>query len=117
MKYFKHKEFDSPDELGSGYKMDRRFLEMIDNTRGLAGVPFKINSGYRTYAHNRKIGGKYNSSHLRGYAADISCKYSRNRYKIINAALKSGFKRIGIANTFIHLDNDPNKTSHVIWTY
>ena len=117
MKYFNYSEFDSPDFLGSGFKMDRQFLEMLDNARGLARVPFKINSGYRTIAHNRSIGGRLGSSHLQGYAADISCTHSRDRHKIIEAALKVGINRIGIGKTFLHLDNDPQKVPNVIWTY
>lgn len=35
------------------------------------GVPIRINSGYRSPAHNRKVGGAKNSQHLRGAAADI----------------------------------------------
>ena len=57
------------------------------------------------------------SSHLLGHAADISCTNSSQRHKIIKALLKVGFNRIGIADTFIHVDNDPNKPANVIWTY
>ena len=28
-----------------------------------------------------------------------------------------GFTRIGVGNTFIHVDIDENKSSNVIWTY
>jgi hypothetical protein len=28
-----------------------------------------------------------------------------------------GFNRIGVANTFIHVDNDPSLPEDVIWTY
>ena len=117
MKYFKYSEFDSPDALGSGFKMDASFLEMLDTARGLARIPFKINSGYRTIPHNKNVGGKLDSSHLQGYAADISCTHSQDRSKIIKAALAVGFTRIGIAKTFIHMGNDPQKVPNVIWTY
>ena len=43
LKYFKLSEFDSPDELGSGSKMDKKFLEQLDYARHNADVPFKIN--------------------------------------------------------------------------
>ena len=48
LEYFKIREFDSPDEVGSGDKMNTEFLEMLDCARSYAGIPFKINSGYRT---------------------------------------------------------------------
>ena len=117
MKYFKLSEFDSPDLVGSGEAMDKKFLSRLDQARSLANVPFKITSGVRTEAHNRKVGGVSNSSHLLGYAADIACTDSVKRHKIITSLLKAGFTRIGIAKTFIHVDNDPNKPANVTWVY
>jgi uncharacterized protein YcbK (DUF882 family) len=80
-------------------------------------VPFKINSGYRTAGHNRKVGGVKASSHTLGLAADIHCTDSRNRAHIVSALMEVGFNRIGIAPTFIHVDNDPSKPEDVIWLY
>tara|TARA_B100000424_G_scaffold181101_1_gene140123 strand:+ start:90 stop:464 length:375 start_codon:yes stop_codon:yes gene_type:complete len=122
LKYFKLYEFDSPDEEGSGKMMDEEFLEKIDVARDIAGFPFIINSGFRTITYNRLLKEKgykasSKSSHLLGYAADIHCDDSRKRFILIEALLDAGFNRIGIANTFIHVDNDPNKTENVIWTY
>lgn len=117
MKNFKTAEFDSPDEKGSGCLMDREFLQMLDKARDIAGVPFKITSGYRSYSHNRKVGGVPKSSHRLGMACDIACSNSRHRFKIVNALMLAGFNRIGIAKNFIHVDNDMNKSSEVIWTY
>lgn len=117
MKYFKLTEFDSPDEPGSGSCMNEEILNMLDAVRKQFGKPIKINSGYRTIARNKKIGGVTNSSHLRGLAADISCKNSKDRFFLINLLLKAGFKRIGIANSFIHVDIDKEKTEKLIWTY
>jgi zinc D-Ala-D-Ala carboxypeptidase len=117
LKYFKLSEFDSPDELGSGSKMDKDFLEKLDYARGNAGVPFKINSGYRTEEWNTRVGGRVGSSHLKGLAADIHCNNSRDRALIIKALLEVGITRIGIANTFIHCDVDKRKDQDVIWLY
>jgi len=115
--YFKYNEFDSPDSPDSGNNMQPSFLRMLNHARQIAGIPFKINSGFRTKEHNAKVGGTENSSHLRGYAADIHCTSSTYRYEIISALLQAGFNRIGVAKTFIHVDNDPIKTQKVIWTY
>lgn len=118
MVYFNYSEFDSPDLPGSGHRyMNPEFLKMLDNARHYAGVPFKINSGYRSKEHNFRIGGSKQSSHMKGLAADISAKSSLYRYKIINALLAAGFTRIGIADTFIHVDMDTDKVQNVIWTY
>ena len=64
LKYFKLSEFDSPDEPGSGSKMNINFLEKLDYARHNAGVVFKINSGYRSKEWNAKIGGRVGSSHI-----------------------------------------------------
>jgi uncharacterized protein YcbK (DUF882 family) len=117
MRYFKLKEFDSPDLKGSGQLMDETFLYMLDEARHIANIPFKINSGYRTKEHNKKVGGVKSSSHLKGVAADISCVDSRSRFIILNALQQAGFNRIGIAKSFIHVDYDIDKSLNVIWVY
>lgn len=115
-KYFKLEEFDSPDLKGSGENMDKEFLTLLSEARELANIPFKINSGYRTEKHNLKVGGRVGSSHIKGLACDIHCNNSVNRKIIVSALIKVGFKRIGIAKTFIHVDLDHDKTDS-IWLY
>ena len=117
MRYFKISEFDSPDVKESGDRMNKATLSMLDECRDIAGIPFVINSGFRTIEHNKKVGGVKGSSHTKGYAVDIRCNNSQDRYKIIKAAIKAGFNRIGVSGNFIHLDNDPEKVNNVIWTY
>lgn len=109
LKYFKISDFDSPDLKGSGSKMKESTLSMLDEAREICGIPFIVNSGFRTKQHNANIGGSKNSSHMKGYAVDIRIRNSNERFFMIKAALKAGFHRIGIYDTFIHLDNDPNK--------
>jgi len=117
MIYFKRQEFDSPDIKESGALMDADFLKKLDLARHTAAIPCKINSGYRTKAHNKKVGGKRNSSHLIGLAVDISCKDSRSRSIILKSLLAVGFTRIGIGKTFIHVDDDAYKDQNVTWLY
>jgi uncharacterized protein YcbK (DUF882 family) len=117
MVHFTLSEFDSPDLPGSGQNMDSTFLNMLDSARELAGIPFKINSGMRTTQRNMEVGGKIRSSHLVGLAADIHVTDSRSRFIILNALISVGFNRIGIAKTFIHVDNDLSKAKNVYWTY
>ena len=117
MRYFTLDEFDSPDEVGSGANMQQSTLDMLDNARDIAVIPFKINSGFRTKSHNAYVGGKENSSHLYGYAVDISVTSSTQRATVLNALVKAGFNRIGIAKTFLHADNDPEKSQDVFWVY
>ena len=120
--YFKYHEFDSPLQEGSGQLMDKGFLYMLNNARHIANIPFEITSGYRIEADIERLekeGYKVsrNSSHLKGYAVDIATPSSQHRFKILSALIEAGFNRIGIANSFIHVDNDPDKPENVIWTY
>ena len=117
MKYFNYSEFDSPDVPGSGQMMDKDFLNLLDLAREKFDKPIRINSGFRSEQHNKKVGGTESSSHLKGLAVDIACKKSRDRFELINIFLDLGINRIGIANNFIHIDVDPNKSPNVIWTY
>ena len=117
LKYFKLSEFDSPDEIGSGKKMDSKFLEKLDYARHNAGIPFKINSGYRTQEWNLKVGGRFGSSHKKGLAVDIGYTGSRERYLILSALMEVGITRFGIAKGFIHADVDNLKDPNVIWLY
>jgi len=89
----------------------------LDKAREMAGTPFVITSGFRTPAQNKRVGGAKNSAHLRGLAADIACEDSESRMKIVRAAIACGFTRIGISDTFIHLDVDKTLPDEVIWLY
>ena len=116
-KYFTYEEFDSPDVQGSGQMMSKNLISILDNIREELGKPIVVTSGFRTPAHNEKVGGKPNSSHLKGLAVDIACEDSRYRFELVRELLKHGVDRIGIGDTFIHADIDDDKSPNVIWTY
>ena len=117
LRYFDLSEFASPDVPGSGTQMNEEFLIKIDKARHIAGIPFIINSGFRSNKHNREVGGVDGSAHTKGLASDIKAENSRNRYKILTACHEVGFNRIGVADTYIHVDMDHSKSGNVIWTY
>ena len=119
IKYFELSEFDSPDDIGSGENMDLDFVRLIDEAREIAGVSFKITSGYRTPKHNTSVGGSITSSHMNVpcNACDIAVPDSFTRYKVISSLLKVGINRIGIGKNFIHCDTDKNKSQDLIWHY
>ena len=114
--HFDIEEFDSPDVPGSGGSMRISTLQMLDRARDIAGVPFRINSGFRTPTHNKKVGGVSNSAHLRGYAVDIHVT-NATRERILAALKQAGFNRFGLGATFIHADNDPSLKANTTWTY
>ena len=109
----KYKYFSDNEIIG----LDSKLVEMLDKARYIAGVPFKINSGFRTPEQNKKAGGVKDSAHMTGKAVDIACTSDSNRWKIITALQSVGFNRIGIAATFVHADIDTTKSANVIWLY
>ena len=124
LKHFRLSEFDCPTEEGSGENMCPKFLQKLDNAREKAKTSFRINSGYRTPAHNTKVGGVRNSSHMNipCNAADIAVKDGRQRFLILVSLMSEGFNRFGIGKNFIHADlddtkNGGDKSPNVIWHY
>jgi len=115
VRYFKQNEFDC--KCCGANKISYVFTAMLDEARHIAGIPFVINSGYRCKNHNFRIGGENNSSHLKGFAVDISAKTGNHKKIIVESLLKVGICRIGIAKNFIHCDVDPDKPQDVIWIY
>jgi len=106
-KYFKEIE----------YNMNEDFLALLDEAREFAGIPFVINSAYRSIEHNERVGGKPSSSHLKGLAVDIRANDSTTRGVVLDALRGVGFTRIGIGKTFIHVDMDYDKDQNVTWLY
>ena len=97
--------------------MQESHIGRLYDARLIADIPFVINSGHRCIAHNRTVGGSHNSDHLSGHGTDIRCTDSAQRWIIIDALLHAGFRRIGIAKTFIHAGSDPRLPQEVVWTY
>ena len=56
-------------------------IEQLDELRRLYGKPIVITSGYRCPALNKAVGGKTNSQHVKGQAADL--KWDENLLKFI----------------------------------
>lgn len=94
-----------------------QLLLFLDKARHYARIPFIITSGPRCHDHNIEVGGSKTSEHITGQAADVRAQTSRERFFIVDAALKTGFERIGIGRDFIHLGLSPNHDSQVIWLY
>ncbi len=116
IEYFNKIEFMCP--CGCELQLiDEDFLEQLDRARKYAGIPFRINSGYRCPVYNEHKEYSSTSSHILGIAADISCTNSELRFKMLDALRKAGFKRIGIGQDFIHVDTDTTKAQKVIWMY
>lgn len=68
-----------------------------------------ITSGFRTYEENERVGGARNSAHLKGLAVDVYVVGGKERFYIVDAAMRFGFKRIGVGYRHVHLDMDLSK--------
>jgi zinc D-Ala-D-Ala carboxypeptidase len=95
-------------------------VSKLEKIRDLLGRPVTILSGTRCEKHNRKVGGKQLSAHLPkdgvSHAADILCKSAEFRFAFLTAALPL-FNRVGIGRDFIHVDDDPELPSNMVWVY
>ena len=70
--HFRVEEFRSKDGADK-ILISEELVEMLEKLRDYLGCSIDINSGYRTEAHNKAIGGSKTSKHCKGLAADIYC--------------------------------------------
>ena len=89
-------EFNSKDGAAMPPDVQTNIVRLIQNLEvireTLGGLPMTIISGYRSPAHNKKVGGKPNSYHMKGMAADIRVKgiSTRKLHDTIEALMDSG---------------------------
>jgi len=105
-KHFSTDEFLCGCGCGFGGKpddVDPVLLNRLEDIREVFG-PMRVNSGCRCTKHNAAVGGVPTSTHTLGKAADINAPTPEMRYRLVELAYAAGFKRIGVAKTFIHLD-------------
>ena len=114
LKYFTLDEFDCK-ETGQN-QMSNAFLIMIDRLREECGFPFYITSGYRSPEHSVEKHKLTKGRHTQGIAADIAVVNGYQRYLVVEKAIELGFKGIGVANDFVHVDLR-NTEEPVMWTY
>ena len=118
IKHFKAVEFNSHDKLGTGMAMQFAFVQKLDSLREKFGKPILVMSGMRTPEHNAEVGGVNESAHIGGWASDITCMFSRDRYELLRLIFTEGlFRRVGVGKSFIHVDCDPTKPQDVVWLY
>ena len=118
IKHFDLDEFDQPGKPGSGGNMRISTLLALDATRESYGKAMRISSGFRGPDHNKKVGGARNSAHLAGYAADVAGIEDADIVEFLESAWNEGkFRRFGIMNGAVHVDNDPTKPGPALWGY
>lgn len=116
-KYFSEQEFKKCSPACSLQDMQQAFINLLDLAREVAGIPFVLNSAYRSSAYDKSKGRSGTGAHTKGCAVDIRCNSDKNRFAIIDALRAVGITRIGIGKTYIHADADETKSQNVIWHY
>ena len=98
---FNLREFCSPDTFE--VKILPELVKKLQRVRYNLNRSIKINSGYRTKKHNKKVGGKKTSQHTIGSAVDIS-GVGHDLDLLAKELRKVGFKQVIIyrAKNFIH---------------
>lgn len=101
---FKIKEFVCKDGSDVVF-ISMELVDILQKIRNHFGKPVNINSGYRTPAYNKKVGGATYSQHLYGTAADIYIKGVTPKEVSDYAETLLGDKGgIGIYSNFTHID-------------
>lgn len=112
--YFAPVEFTRCIPTCSKEQMDKDFLKRLNKARRIAGIPFVLNSAFRSSEYDMQKGRTGNSYHCKGRAVDIRCLDSSSRAVIVSSLIRAGFNGIGIDNRFIHVDDRPLKC---MWLY
>jgi hypothetical protein len=76
--------------------------------------PLRVNSAFRTQNYNADIGGASRSKHMLGLAADLAVPDKMSSIALAGLAYSVGFRRIGVANGFVHVDTAPGEA---YWAY
>lgn len=92
-------------------------IARLNRMREIAGIPLVLNCAYRSPQHDRARGRSGTGAHTTGRAVDIRCNNPVTRLKILDAARAAGFCRIGVAATFVHVDDSPTHAQGVVWLY
>ena len=102
----------SPAEIASRsdgeIKINTQAMDKLQSLRNRLGKPLIVNSGYRSPAHNRAVGGAPASKHMLGTAFDISM--SNHDPVVFEAAARAvGFLGFGYypRSGFMHIDLGP----------
>lgn len=98
-------------------KVHPHLIDSLETIREFSGIPIQITSGYRCAAHNAAVGGKPNSAHLAGEAADFFVSGNIDRFRFLEAIMFYGPERCGVGGDFIHIDVSQTLPQGVIWLY
>jgi len=107
--HFSRSEFTC--KCGCGFDtVDAATLDILEDIRRHFNAPVTVTSGCRCVTYNKTVGGKKNSQHLRGRAADIQIEgHSPIAVSEYAQYLMPDWGGIGRYNTFVHIDTRTGK--------
>lgn len=85
----------------------------FERIRELCGFPIAVNSGYRTFDYNWKIGGAVKSQHVEGRALDIHPVFHTEANLALIRVMAGQIRAEGLITaighypTFVHIDTRP----------
>lgn len=87
----------------------------LEQVRELLGKAITINSGYRSKAVNRAVGGSPTSAHVLGYAVDFVAK-DLTPLEICQTIAKSNLKfdQLIYEGTWVHISFDPKMRREIL---
>ncbi len=109
---------------GSPYPLHWRMTRAVplaaafERIRELCGFPLVVNSAYRSFEHNRAIGGAGRSMHVEGLALDLHpARGGAAAMRKLTAAARAEYdaRRIsglGIYPAFVHVDIRPGRAAN-----
>lgn len=103
--YFSLREFQSPDT--ETVKIDPKVIRCLDKLQRMSDTHIIITSGYRTKAHNEKVGGAKRSYHLKGMAVDcyqLEHTGKKDMVALAKRGLEAGFTTAIVYKGHVHFD-------------
>lgn len=90
---------------------------VLDPLRAAWGGPIYVNSGYRSRALNKAVGGVANSEHLTGRAADITTGSKEGNERLFRLAIERGLPWRQLIDEkgfrWIHISYDPSRRQDI----
>ncbi|WP_370698804.1 glycoside hydrolase family protein [Fibrella musci] len=115
--HFSQGEFESHDGVAIPTSIlgnVQNLMNQLEVLRAEVGVPIKVVSGYRSPGQNASVGGKSQSRHMCGQAADIQVRDMTppDVHATIERLIAAGKMQqggLGLYNTFVHYDTRGTK--------
>jgi len=106
-KNFSRSEFAC--KCGCGFDtIDYEVLNRLEDLRLIYNAPITINSACRCAKHNKVVGGKSSSMHLKGRAVDFVVK-GKSPFEVYDDSAPHWKGGLGRYSTFTHIDSRGRK--------